>query len=84
MVNAGIFDGDFVLFRRQPIAEQGEMVIDLIEDEATVNRFYKEKGKIKLQPENDRMKHIIVDPADKNILIIGKGRGNHTKSLEWL
>ncbi|MEW6201407.1 MAG: transcriptional repressor LexA [bacterium] len=75
MVNAGIFDGDFVLVRQQPIVEQGEMVIALIEDEATVKRFYKDKGKIKLQPENDAMKPIIVDPADKNIMIVGKVEG---------
>jgi repressor LexA len=75
MVNAGILDGDFVLVRQQTIAEQGEMVIALIEDEATVKRFYKDKGKIKLQPENDTMEPIIVDPADKNIMIIGKVEG---------
>ncbi len=75
MVNAGILDGDFVLVRQQPVAEQGEMVIALIEDEATVKRFYKDKGKIKLQPENNKMNPIIVDPADKNIMIIGKVEG---------
>ncbi|MBI4680914.1 MAG: hypothetical protein HY753_06855 [Nitrospirae bacterium] len=75
MVNAGILDGDFVLVRQQTIAEQGELVIALIEDEATVKRFYKDKGKIKLQPENDTMKPIIVGPTDKNIMIIGKVEG---------
>ncbi len=75
MINAGILDGDFVLIRQQPIAEQGEMVIALIEDEATVKRFYRDKGKIKLQPENDAMEPIIVDPIDKNIMIIGKVEG---------
>jgi len=75
MVNAGILDGDFVLVRQQPIAEQGEMVVVLIEDEATVKRFYRDKGKIKLQPENDAMEPIIVDPIDKNIMIIGKVEG---------
>lgn len=75
MINAGILDGDFVLIRQQPIAEQGEMVIALIEDEATVKRFYRDKGKIRLQPENDSMEPIIVDPTDKNIMIIGKVEG---------
>lgn len=75
MINAGILDGDFVLIRQQPIAEQGEMVIALIGDEATVKRFYRDKGKIKLQPENDAMEPIIVDPTDKNITIIGKVEG---------
>jgi len=75
MVNAGILDGDFVLVRQQPIAEQGEMVVVLIEDEATVKRFYKDKDKIKLQPENDTMEPIIVDPKENNIRIIGKVEG---------
>lgn len=75
MVNAGILDGDFVLVRQQTIAEQGEMVVVLIEDEATVKRFYKHKDKIKLQPENDTMEPIIVDPKENNIRIIGKIEG---------
>jgi len=75
MVNAGILDGDFVLVRQQPIAEQGEMVVVLIEDEVTVKRFYKDKDKIKLQPENDTMEPIIVDPKENNIRIIGKIEG---------
>jgi repressor LexA len=66
MINAGILDGDFVLVRQQPIAEQGEMVIALIE---------KDKGKIRLQSENNTMKPIIVDPSDKSIMIIGKVEG---------
>jgi repressor LexA len=75
MINAGILDGDFVLVRQQPIAEPGEMVVALIGDEATVKRFHRDKGKIKLQPENDAMGPIIVDPADKNIMIMGKVEG---------
>jgi len=75
MVNAGILDGDFVLVRQQPIAEQGEMVVVLIEDEAIVKRFYKDKDKIKLQSENDTMEPIIVDPKENNIRIIGKIEG---------
>jgi len=75
MVNAGILDGDFVLVRQQSIAEQGEIVVVLIEDEATVKRFYRDKDKIRLQPENDTMEPIIVDLADKNIMIIGKVEG---------
>ena len=72
MVNAGILDGDFVLVHQQSIAEQGEIVVVLIEDEATVKRFYQDKDKIKLQPENDTMEPIIVDPTNNNIIIIGK------------
>ncbi len=75
MINAGILDGDFVLVHQQPTAEQGEMVVVLIADEATVKRFYRDKNKIRLQPESDTMKPIIVDPADKNIMIIGKVAG---------
>jgi repressor LexA len=75
MVNAGILDGDFVLVRQQPIAEQGEIVVVLIEDEATIKRFYRDKDKIKLQPENDTMEPIIVDPTNNNIIIIGKVEG---------
>lgn len=75
MINAGILDGDFVLVRQQSTAEQGEMVVALIEDEATVKRFYKEKNKIRLQPENDTMKPIIIDPKESNVRILGKVEG---------
>jgi len=72
MVNAGILDGDFVLVRQQPTAEQGEIIVALIEDEATVKRFYKDKNKIRLQPENDMMKPIVVDSKDSSVKIIGR------------
>ncbi len=75
MVNAGIFSGDFVLVRQQPNANQGEIVVALVEDEATVKRFYKENNQIRLQPENENMSPIIVNPKDKNIRIIGKVEG---------
>jgi SOS regulatory protein LexA len=81
MVNAGILDGDFVLVRQQPTAEQGEMVVVLIEDEATVKRFYRDKDKIILQPENDTMEPIIVDPRESDIKIIGKVEGVIRKVL---
>lgn len=75
MIDAGILDGDFVLVRQQPIAEQGEIVVALIEDEATVKRFYKEKDRIRLQPENNAMEPIIIDPKESNVRIIGKVEG---------
>jgi repressor LexA len=75
MVNAGIFSGDFILVRQQPNANQGEIVVALVEDEATVKRFYKENNQIRLQPENENMPPIIVNPKDKNIRIIGKVEG---------
>lgn len=72
MVNAGILDGDFVLVHQQPIAEQGEIVVALIENDATVKRFYRDKNNIRLQPENDTMEPIIIDSKENNVKIIGK------------
>lgn len=60
MIKAGIFDGDRVLVQQQPTAENGDMVVALLEDSATVKTFYKEDGQIRLQPENDTMDPIIV------------------------
>ena len=68
MINAGIFDGDQVLVKQQATAENGDMVVALVDDSATVKRFYKENGHIRLQPENDFMEPIIVDSCE----IIGK------------
>lgn len=75
MIDASILDGDYVLIHQQPTAEQGEMVVALIEDEATVKRFYMENNKIRLQPENAAMKPIIVDPKENNVRILGKVEG---------
>lgn len=66
MINAGIFDGDNVLVQRQPTANNGEIVVALVEDSATVKTFYKEDGYVRLQPENDAMEPIIL--ADCKIL----------------
>jgi len=60
MIEAGILDGDYILVRKQDIARNGEIVVALIEDEATVKTFYKEKDYIRLQPENSSMDPIIV------------------------
>ena len=60
MINAGILDGDRILVQEQAVASNGEIVVALIDDSATVKRFYKEKGHIRLQPENDTMDPIIV------------------------
>ena len=68
MIDAGILDGDIVIIRRTPVAENGDIVVALIEDEATVKRFYKEKGHFRLQPENDEMEPIIVD----SVSILGR------------
>ncbi len=61
MVNAGIFDGDNILVQCQPTAENGDMVVALVDDSATVKTFYKEDGHYRLQPENDSMDPIIVE-----------------------
>lgn len=67
MINAGIFDGDKIVVHKQENAENGEIVVAMIDGEATVKRFYKEKNQIRLQPENDFMSPIIV----KNVQILG-------------
>lgn len=69
MINAGIQNDDIVIVEQVPTVENGDIVVALINsEEATVKRFFKEKGKIRLQPENNQMEPIIVDNAD----ILGK------------
>ena len=70
MINASICDGDIVIVERTPVAENGDIVVALMEDEATVKRFYKEDGHFRLQPENDNYEPIIVD----ELAILGKIR----------
>ncbi len=60
MVEAGINDGDYVVVREQPVADNGDIVVAIIDDGATVKRFFKEQGHIRLQPENASMDPIIV------------------------
>ncbi|MBQ9227876.1 MAG: transcriptional repressor LexA [Eubacterium sp.] len=61
MINAAILDGDIAVIEQTPTAENGEIVVALIDDEATLKRFYKEDGHFRLQPENDSYAPIIVD-----------------------
>lgn len=68
MINAGIFDGDYVIIEKKSTASNGEIVAALIEDSATVKRFYKEENRIRLQPENPYMDPIIVNSC----MILGK------------
>lgn len=68
MINAGIFDGDRVIIQQQSHAENGEIVVALIDDSATVKRFFKEDGRYRLQPENDTMEPIYADKVE----ILGK------------
>ncbi len=67
MINAGINDGDYIIVSKQDTARNGQIVVALIENEATVKTFYKEKDYVRLQPENDTMNPIIV----KDVKIIG-------------
>ena len=60
MIECGINDGDYIVVREQKVADNGDIVVALIEDGATVKRFYKENGFIRLQPENSSMEPIIV------------------------
>ncbi len=68
MINAGILDGDMVLVESTSVASNGEMVVALVDDSATVKTFYKEEGIYRLQPENDTMEPIIVSEVE----ILGK------------
>lgn len=68
MINAGILDGDLILVKQQSTARNGDMVVALVEDSATVKTFYKEDGHYRLQPENDTMDPIIVP----EVMILGK------------
>ena len=71
MIEAGIYDGDQVIVERSATAANGEKVVALVEDSATVKTFYKEKGHYRLQPENSSMEPIIVD----EVTILGKAIG---------
>lgn len=68
MIEAGILEGDYVIVKQQKTAEQGDIVVALIGEEATVKRFYKASDHIRLQPENQNMEPIIV----KDVMIMGK------------
>lgn len=68
MINVGIYDGDYIVVASQQTASNGDIVVALVEDSVTVKRFYKENGRYRLQPENDRMDPIIVPEC----MILGK------------
>jgi repressor LexA len=70
MVEAGILDGDIVVVKRQDTAEAGDIVVALIGEEATVKRFYRDNGKVRLQPANASMEPLLFDPAE--VAIQGK------------
>lgn len=69
MINAAILDGDYIIVERQPVADNGDIVVALIDGiDATVKTFYKENGHYRLQPENDAMEPIIAD----NVTVLGR------------
>ena len=68
MINVGIYDGDTIIVKRTPVADNGDIVVALIDDSATVKTFYKEDGHFRLQPENDTMEPIIVE----SVAILGR------------
>ncbi len=68
MINAGINDGDYVVVRPQNTADEGDVIVALIEDEATVKRFYRDRGGFRLEPENDEMEPIYTD----SLTVLGK------------
>lgn len=72
MIGAGILDGDLALIRPQPAASNGEIVVALINGEATLKRFYRESDAIRLQPENPTLEPIVVRPGDGEVILAGK------------
>ena len=74
MIDAGIFEGDYVIVRKQETARAGEIVVALIEDEATVKRYQPRRGHIELVAENPKYEPIVVD-RDSNFRVLGTVRG---------
>lgn len=72
MIAAGIHDGDLALIRPQPSAENGAIVVALIDGEATLKRLFREAGTIRLQPENPALAPIIVPPGASEVLLVGQ------------
>jgi repressor LexA len=72
MIEAHIQDGDFALVKPQPNAENGEIVVALIEDEATIKRIFKKRDFIRLEPANPQMEPIVVKKGEKKVTIVGK------------
>ena len=76
MINMGIYEGDQLIIERKNTAKDGEVIVALVDDSATVKRFYKENGHYRLQPENDYMEPIIVDHCEILGKVIGLIRMN--------
>ena len=80
MIDAGIMDGDKIVVRRQETAENGEIVVALVEDSATVKRFYRKDGHIVLHPENEALSDMIFEDGEVSILgkVVGLMRNYHS------
>ena len=72
MIDAHILDGDLVLIRPQQTADNGQIVVAMVDGEATLKRFFREKGHIRLQPENSTMEPIIINAGEAEAVILGK------------
>jgi len=72
MIDAHIQDGDFALVKPQPNAENGDIVVALIEDEATIKRIFKKRDLIRLEPANPKIEPIVVKKGEKKVTIVGK------------
>ena len=72
MRGAGIYHGDHVVVRRQDTAENGDIVVALIDDEATVKRFFREPRRVRLQPENEAMEPIYLSPREAELRLLGR------------
>jgi len=68
MIDAGIHDGDYVVVREQPTADNGEIVVALLDGEGTVKRFYRENGRVRLQPANPRLDPIYA----RDVQVVGR------------
>ncbi|MHB0935607.1 MAG: transcriptional repressor LexA [Armatimonadota bacterium] len=68
MINAGLYDGDLAVVKKQDSADNGDIVVALLEDEATIKRIFRESGRVRLQPENPTMEPIITD----SVAVLGK------------
>ena len=72
MIGAGIFDGDQALERPQAVAQNKDTVVAMVDGEATLKWFYKERNRIRLQPANPNMAAIIIRPGEGEVSIVGK------------
>ncbi|MEA3544167.1 MAG: transcriptional repressor LexA [Thermodesulfobacteriota bacterium] len=75
MIEAQIVDGDLAVVRPQSTADNGDIVVAMVDGEATLKRFYQEEGQVRLQPENSRLQPIILSAAGGEVTIVGKVTG---------